>query len=268
MYVRNAFRITQTAATVAQLMGFTMPENADAANETVVKTAEKTLGGKKLERVLLYNPDALALWLYQRYTPLFSKVIENTQMALPVHSVMPSVTPVCFASMYTGLQPAEHGIQAYVKPVLAVKTLFDQAIEAGLKPIIISTKGDSISKIFLEREMDYIICDTADECNEKALEVLAADKHDLITVYNGNYDTIMHRYGPESEEALAQIVHNAEAFEKLSAAAKKAWAGKTGMAAFLPDHGCHEIDGKVGSHGLDMPEDMNIIHFYQFFDGK
>ena len=26
------------------------------------------------------------------------------------------------------------------------------------------------------------------------------------------------------------------------------------------DHGCHEIDGGCGSHGLDMPED--ILQFY------
>ena len=47
-------------------------------------------------------------------------------------------------------------------------------------------------------------------------------------------------------------------------AAAKAWAGRRYGIAFLPDHGCHEIDGGCGSHGLDMPEDMNIIHFYGF----
>ena len=30
----------------------------------------------------------------------------------------------------------------------------------------------------------------------------------------------------------------------------------------MTDHGCHEIDGECGSHGLDMEEDMNVIHFY------
>lgn len=268
MDVKNTLRITQTAATVAQLMGFAMPEGADVPNELVLKTAEKTFAGKPVERVLMYNPDAIALWLYQKYPELFLKVLENSQMALPVYAVMPSVTPVCFASMYTGLQPVGHGIQAYVKPVLTVPTLFDAAIANGRRPIIISTAGDSISKIFLERDMDYIICETLDECNARAAEVLAEDKYDLITVYNGNYDSTMHRYGPEAEEALAQLVHNAESFATLSAIAKKAWAGKTGMAAFLPDHGCHEIDGKLGSHGLEMIEDMNIIHFYQFYNGS
>ncbi len=260
----NSFRITQTAATVAELMGFAMPEDADFANKGVLLGAKKRLGGEHLKRVLLYNPDAISLWLYQKYTELFSPVIAATDMALPVRSVMPSVTPVCFASMYTGLMPENHGIKSYVKPVLKVPTLFDAAIKAGKKPIIISTKGDSISEIFKERQMDYIFCDTPDECNKRALETIAADKQDIIVVYNGNYDSTMHKNGPEAEPSLAALKHNIDSFVGLKAMAERAWKKRPYMAAFLPDHGCHEIDGGCGSHGLDMPEDMDIIHFYSF----
>ena len=154
MPVYNTLRITQTAATVADLMGFSMNERADAPNEILLDAARSRLGDVRIQRALLYNPDAVALWLYQKYPQLFLEVIRNTSVTLPVYSVMPSVTPVCFASMYTGLSPAEHGIQAYVKPVLRVETLFDAAIAAGLKPIIISTEGDSFSKLFLDRQMD------------------------------------------------------------------------------------------------------------------
>ena len=258
-------RITQTAATVATLMGFSMSSAADAPNETILAEARSRLGEGKLQRALLYNPDAIALWLYHKYTDHFAEVQENATLMLPVYTVMPSVTPVCFASMYTGLQPADHGIQAYVKPVLQVQTLFDAALAAGLRPIIISTAGDSISKIFLEREMDYIICQTPDECNEQALKIIAEDRHDIIVVYNGNYDAKMHRTGPEAPEALAQLRHNSLSYQALAQAAKRAWAGKPSMTAYLPDHGCHEIDGDLGSHGLDMPEDMNIVHFFNFF---
>ena len=31
------------------------------------------------------------------------------------------------------------------------------------------------------------------------------------------------------------------------------------------DHGCHEIDGGAGAHGLDMPEDINITHLYKAY---
>ncbi len=260
----NTLRITQTAAAMAAVMGFSMPDGADEPNPIVLEGAKKCFGDLPAERVLMYNPDAIALWLYQKYTEMLMPVIKHTQMALPVHSVMPSVTPVCFASMYTGLTPDMHGIQAYRKPVLQVPTLFDAAIAAGKKPIIISTKGDSISEIFKERQMDYVFCDTADECNEKAQAAIAENVHDLVVVYNGNYDSTMHKAGPEAEVSLAALRHNADAFRALTECARKAWQGKRMVTAFLPDHGCHEIDGDCGSHGLDMPEDMDIIHFYGF----
>jgi len=34
------------------------------------------------------------------------------------------------------------------------------------------------------------------------------------------------------------------------------------------DHGCHEIDGGCGSHGLDMPEDLNIVQVYKGIEKK
>ena len=264
MEVRNTFRITQTAATIRDLMGIGGLEKADAANEAVKEKARLIYGDQPLKRVLMYNPDAIALWVYQKYTERMIPVIRRSDMALPVLSVMPSVTPVCFASMYSGLVPEEHGIRAYVKPVLKCETLFDALIAAGKKPVIISTAGDSISEIFKERNMDYIFCSTPDEVNENALRILQEDKYDLITVYNGNFDEQMHRTGPNSPEALAMLDHNAAAYETLVKVAGEVWKGIPHMCAFLPDHGCHDIDGGLGSHGLDMEEDMNIIHFYSF----
>ncbi len=260
----NSVRITQTAATVAELMGFSMPNNADVPNEIVLNYGRKQFFNKPAEKVVLYNPDAIALWLYQKYTEEFAPVIISSNMALSVRSVMPSVTPVCFASMYTGLSPEEHGICSYIKPVLKALTLFDAAISAGKKPIIISTKGDSISEIFKERKMDYIFCDTADECNQKAIDVIKEDRHDLVVIYNGNYDSSMHKNGPESEIALKELKHNINSFYSIVEIVKKVWKNKNTVAAFLPDHGCHAIDGGCGSHGLEMPEDMDIIHFYSF----
>lgn len=263
---KNTLRITQTAATVAALMGIDPPQGADMPNPVILKKAESVFGMKKVERALLYNPDAIALWLFQKYTEHFGPVLEYSELTIPVLSVMPAVTPVCFASMYSGLIPEKHGIRAYVKPVLQVETLFDAAILAGKKPIIISTKGDSISEIFKERKMDYIFCDTPQECNSRAVEVLKQDAHDIVVVYNGNYDSQMHRTGTESEEALTELRNNAKDYALLRLAAGEAWKGHRCIAGFLPDHGCHDIDGGCGSHGLDMPEDMDIVHFFSFFE--
>ena len=58
----------------------------------------------------------------------------NADLTLPLQTVMPSVTPVCFATMYTGAQPEVHGIQSYTKPVVKTDSVFDVLIRNGKKP--------------------------------------------------------------------------------------------------------------------------------------
>lgn len=256
--------ISQLAASVAEIMGIAPPQCAQPPMDCLLEKAKAALEGRKAQRVLLYNPDAIALWLYAKYTAVFFPVMLRSSLAVPLLSVMPSVTPVCFASMYTGAEPSVHGIQTYTKPVLKTDTLFDALLREGKRPAIVCTEGDSISRIFLERDMDYFFYTTPEACNGKAKELIQRNEHDLICVYNGNYDAAMHRYSPEGTEALAQLAANAADYAALVDCARQAWAGYDCFLGFCPDHGCHAIDGGLGSHGLDMPEDMEIIHFYDF----
>lgn len=57
---------------------------------------------------------------------------------------------------------------------------------------------------------------------------------------------------------------NIAVFSEIHDAIKAKWSGHRTLLGFCPDHGCHEIDGGAGSHGLDMQEDMNIIHMFSF----
>ena len=258
----NSICITSVMSTVCELFGIKTDDNTDKSNPVITSLSEKKLNGERIDRAVLYNPDAVALWLYQKYTEMFTNAVTNSDIALPMYSVMPSVTPVCFASMYTGVQPGIHGIRKYEKPVLTQKTIFDYFIENGKKCAIVSTVRDSISMIFLERKMDYFIYDTPDEVNSKAHELIDEDNYDLIVIYNGNYDGTMHKHGPEAEESMNALRHNIDAYASFADAINKKWTQHNVFYGFMPDHGCHEIDGECGSHGLDMEEDMNIIHFY------
>ena len=263
--VYNSINITKTAGTITALLGVDAPGGFNEPITQVLTKAKKAFAGEKADKVIMYNPDAVALWLYQKYTHLFTDVLMNSSMMLPVESVMPSVTPVCFASMYTGVMPEIHGIQSYTKPVLKIDTVFDALIKQGKKPVIVSTEGDSISKIFLEREMDYYIYDTVEECNEKAAELITEGDFDLLVLYNGNYDSTMHKHGPESEAALSVLRENSQTFNLLAGLIGEYRKNENCCLFYAPDHGCHEIDGECGSHGLLMEEDMNIVHFYEFF---
>lgn len=259
----NSICLTSVTSTVCELFGIDTPDCIEKTNHLITELAKTKLGKNRIDRAVLYNPDAVALWLYQKYTSMFAKAAVCSDLAIPMLSVMPSVTPVCFASMYTGVMPEVHGIRKYEKPVLKTDTLFDYFIKAGKKCAIVSTDRDSISMIFLEREMDYFIYDTEDEVNNKVHELIDEDKYDLIVIYNGNYDGTMHKFGPESKESMAALEHNINAYSQIAHEINKKWTQHNVLYGFMPDHGCHEIDGECGSHGLCMEEDMNIIHFYK-----
>ena len=254
--------ISSVKASALEIAGIKIPENIEKPNPVLTSLAEKKLGTEKADRVVIYNPDAVALWVYQKYTSMFTKAALCSDVALPMLSVMPSVTPVCFASMYSGVMPDVHGIKKYEKPVLTVNTIFDSFIKAGKKAAIVSTAKDSISMIFLNRNMEYFIYDTPEEVNEKALSLIDEDRFDLIVIYNGNYDGTMHKHGPESPESLAALEKNINFYSELVEKINRQWKDHKVFYGFCPDHGCHEIDGGCGSHGLDMEEDMNVIHFY------
>lgn len=249
-------------------MGIDAPKQAAAPSAELCAYVDEKLGGKKTDRIFMYNPDAIAQWVWEKYPQLLTEVRKAAEFRVPFQTVIPSVTPVCFGTMYTGAQPAVHGIRAYVKPVIAIDTVFDALIRAGKKPAIVSTAGDSMSKIFLERNMDYFLYDTVAEVNAKAAELILGDSYDFIAVYNGNYDSVMHKFGPESIEALGELRANAAAYAMFDALIRTHWKSHNTLVGFAMDHGCHEIDGNCGSHGLDMEEDLNIVHSYQIYPAK
>ena len=254
--------ISSVCPTVLQAFGLAVPQGLEPHNPALAALAADTLGGETVDRVLLYNPDAVALWIYEKYREKFIDAEAVSDLTVPMRSVMPSVTPVCFATMYSGLLPAVHGIQKYEKPVLTVDTLFDHLIRAGKKPVIVSTAGDSISKIFLERDMDYFIYDSVEEVNEKALALVREDRYDLITVYNGNYDGTMHKHGPEGSASLAALDDNLAFYASLVRTLGEVWRAHNFLYGFCPDHGCHRVLGGFGAHGTDKEKDMNVVHLY------
>ena len=266
--MKNTHSLDTLCAALAYAMGVEAPRCAAAPTQSLCEFVDQKLGGKKADRLFMYNPDAIAQWIYEKYPQLMKEAIKRTELAVPFCTVMPSVTPVCFGTMYTGAQPQIHGIQAYQKPVITIDTLFDALIRAGKRIAIVAQTNCSISRIFLEREMDYYIYDTDEEINAKAAELIIADQHDLIVVYNGNYDTKMHKFGPEGIEALSELRANSETFGMFSVLIERHWRSHDTLVGFAMDHGCHEIDGDCGSHGLDVDEDMNIVHLYQCYPAK
>ena len=261
----NSDSLDTICAALAYAMGVEAPSFAAPRNSELSDYIDKVFDGEKADRVVMFNPDAIAQWIYEKYPEFLTRVKSKADKEIYLSAVMPSVTPVCFGTMYTGAQPSVHGIQKYEKPVITIDTIFDRLIAAGKRVAVITSGNSSIAKIFLERDMDYFYyADGGIEAvNAKATELILRDEHDFIVIYNGNYDSVMHKNGPESARALAELRLNDHMFGILSNLIGTHWKHHNTLLGFAMDHGCHEIDGGCGSHGLYMPEDINIVHLYK-----
>ena len=126
---------------------------------------------------------------------------------------------------------------------------------------IVCQEDSSFSRIFAGRNMDYFIADTAQDIQEKALELIASDNYDLISIHSYDYDTASHANSPESPAALEQLAIEVNGFDRICKALK-AFEGKHRILfSYSPDHGQHLVPGGSGDHGLLMAEDINVLHF-------
>ena len=131
--MHNTNSLDTLAAALAYAAKVEAPACSAEANPDLVKYVDEKLGEKGADRLFMYNPDAISEWLYRKYPEYTKEVRERCDIELPMATVMPSVTPVCFGTMYTGAQPAVHGIRKYEKPVIKIDTLFDSFVRAGKK---------------------------------------------------------------------------------------------------------------------------------------
>lgn len=257
----NTISMTQFASTIAGIMGIPEPLMADVPVGLVKELAEKH-NIAAADRVLVYNPDAIAMWLFQKYTEEFAPVLRHVQLGLPVKTVMPSVTPVCFGTMYTGTPPQVHGIQAYEKHVITTDSLFDRLSGAGKKGAVVAVEHSSMAVLFDGRDIDYYILPYDDEVTQKALELIKEDKYHFIAVYHQEYDDQMHQTGPESKESLLAMNHHIQAFDRLAQAVKEHWSAHDSMLCWATDHGIHQTEDGRGNHGDAVESDLNVMHFY------
>lgn len=253
--------LTRLAATLAVSMDIEAPSQADKPLDALTECLKFLCGGAP-RRVLLHNPDALAAHLLRDFPDKYRELRLRTRFAQPFTAVIPSVTPVCFGTMYTGALPEVHGIRSYTKPVITIDTLFDALLRAGKKPAIVAISDSSMSKIFLQRKLDYFFVPDDSAAVETACRLLTEDRHDFIACYTCAFDDVMHRYGIHSPRALEALDGQLAAFSQLYDTAQAVWRGVPSLVGMCTDHGVHDEAPGKGAHGSDMPEDLRIIHFF------
>lgn len=273
---QNETSLESLAAALAYAMGIEAPRYAAAANEDLTAYIDRCLEGKKADRVFIYNTDAIAQWLFEKYPQLTDGACKCTDLCLPMRAPYPPVTPICFGTMYTGASPEVHGIVKYEKRRIDIDTLFDALVRAGKKVALVTRPHYSMAVIFSERPIDYYFCPTWPEVNAKVTELIIKDEYDFILAYNANYDDLMHKKGPESIECLSEMRFNYQTYCMFDSLIRMHWKQHDVLLGTGMDHGCHEIeprmakDGilRLGNHSEDTPEDRNIIHLYKVYPAE
>ena len=276
----NSIPITRLAASLAAAMGVRAPLQAEEPLPMIETLVKDHCRSGSAEKMLLFCPDAIGQWLIQKYTMDFAPVVRYTQLQVPFVSAFPPVTPVNFASIFTGAQPNVHGIRRYEKKLITIDTLFDAFARAGKKTALVAIEGSSMGTIFTGRDIDYYIEPDDPEDTDgaattlRALELLEKrdPDYDVIIIYTMKYDDSIHATHPESTKSLhAMKAHNLQ-FEMLARKTAEVWKGYDTFLGYITDHGIHadhhsndgilrDKDGS-GNHYADIPEDMNVTHFF------
>lgn len=286
----NSIPISHLAHSLTDAMGVQPPYQAEEPVPMIQTLVEDRCVSGKAEKMLVFCPDAIGQWLIQKYTCDFAPVYRHTQLQIPFCSAFPPVTPVNFASIFTGTQPNVHGICRYEKKLLdpaEIDSVFDAFVRAGKRVALVAIENSSMGTIFRGRPgVDYFIENEAEFYADpdgvttvnRGLELLdRTDEngdpyYDVIVIYTMKYDDSIHATHPESRLSLhAMRCHNQQ-FAMLAEKTAKVWKKYDTFLAYVTDHGIHadhhSFDGPIsdkdgrGNHYADIPEDMNVTHFF------
>lgn len=233
---------------------------------SVTRAAHEIFSDRPATRCLVFAPDALGDHLFAHLPTLLQPVLREAPLAVSLRSVFPPKTPVCFASMFTGAAPADHGIRKYERPVLRCDTLFDAFLRAGKRVALVAVADSSMDVIFRSRGIEYFSERYDPEVTARTLTLIEEDRHDLIVAYQQEYDDRLHERSTFAPEALLAAGRHVASFTRLAERAAHCWRGHDRVLLFAPDHGAHVNAGTgKGDHGENIPEDMLLKHFYGLY---
>jgi len=256
--------IASLTPTICHLLGINPPEvSAEPALDMVISTLENN--NPPLEKCLIIAQDALGAHLWKSHESDLNKILPMVPLRVPLRAAFPPVTPVCFASIFSGAQPEVHGIQSFIKPVLECDTLFDALARANKKVAIVAVVDSCIDLIFRNRDVTYFSEKDDEAVKEQILEVIKGDEYDVIIAYQADYDDNLHKTEPYSPICIESLRQHIQDFTEMAKAANQHWGLKRHVIAFTPDHGAHVNDSGKGDHGIDIPEDMDIYHCYGIY---
>jgi predicted AlkP superfamily pyrophosphatase or phosphodiesterase len=241
------------APTVSRALGVRPPSSSEKGpHREVAKTLKST------DRLVVVVVDAfgLATWeAVRELTPCFN-ALHGAHGAL-IDSVMPTITPVNFATMLTGASPASHGITNREQH-LSLETVFHVLRGEGMASATAARAVSSLG-ILISPHADrpgIAASNTDDEVTGIALRAMEGEAN-LLWVQLLDVDDAGHAHGPLSRDSRDAASRADSNLRKILGAAHRGGYS----ALVLADHGQHTIEknGAVqGTHGTDIPQDTVV----------
>jgi len=245
--------MTCVAPTIAGALGVRAP--AAASGEPIPEIIADLAGS---ERLAVLAPDALGLVSLEHFAaemPFLQSLCGARLVAL--RSVMPSITPVNFATMITGTDLEGHGVRSKEMKVQC-ETLFDVLVEEGRSGAGCGRPGysgsDLLARVAPINGTAALGDDAATE--EVALRIARELRPDFIITQIGGTDDHFHRFGPRGEGARPKVREMDQRLERMATV-----LAKLGYSlVILADHGQHETGAPahMGSHGTDSDVDCLV----------
>lgn len=172
-------------------------------------------------------------------------------------TVYPTITPVTFAAMVSGEDPATTGVHDRSRHRLDCESIYDWAERRGLSTSLIE---GNLQILALTANTTLTVDDdgdglTDDEAFAEAEERLAAGQPDFMLVHLHGIDDTSHEHGPFAAETRREVAAQDAVVGRLL----RLWKGQVIVVA---DHGQHpatdESGERRGEHGEFRAEDLFI----------
>lgn len=247
--------MTCVAPTVSAVLGLPAPARSEG---DVIREIADDLAGR--QRVALLATDALGrfAWGLWRDAMPWLKA-RHAERSVTLRSVMPSVTPVNFATMVTGADREGHGIGAKTDD-FACETLFDTVRAAGGRSAGVGIENYT-GQALLARCADIagdVGDGTDDDVADRVLEIAESESPRFLIAQLGRVDDTFHKYGPSSPEVVPMLRETDARLKRLTGRLAPLGYG----VLILSDHGQHDQTDpaarKKGGHGTDSDEDCLV----------
>ncbi|MDP7741801.1 MAG: alkaline phosphatase family protein, partial [Lentisphaeria bacterium] len=214
-----------------------------------------------MDRVAVLALDGLGRFAWNLWKGEMPYLVSlHARNSITLRSVMPSITPVNFATMVTGTDLAGHGIQAK-QDDFACETLFDVVREGGGTSAGVGLDGYTGCAL-LGRCADILgnagaVSD--DAVADTVIEIADRAQPEFMIAQFGTVDDVFHQHGPSNPLVVPMLKGTDARMLRLVEHLKPLGYG----IVILADHGQHDVtefadEGILGIHGTDSPEDCLV----------